>query len=447
MRKPHGVLVLGGRDSGAEELGQELARALGFAHLSVAGVDRPDRLLADIRENPGFVLTGDVAEWGDLLFPYLDLVVCTASPAKARGEPADEDAKWLSACPCPVIKETGTGDPRATAAGIAGRFYVKPGEPWKATIRGLGELQKYRFTVIFAQYGKVGGRWLYCRHKNRDTWETPGGHIENGETTLDCAKRELYEETGATKFYMHPAFDYSGHSPTEFSNGQVFFADVETLGEIPPDSEIAEVRPFVGIPDKMTYPEILPALHERMRQWLGLDKSEEEHWDVLDEARNPTGRTHKRGTPMPDGGLHLVVRAWIMNGKGQFLITKRAPNKIGYPGMWEVPSGSALAGEGSLTAVIREAKEESGVSLLPENARLFSSYRRGSAFFDNWFVRQEFALEDVRLQEGETVAARAATWDEISAMMESGEFIGRDVFAEFDLLETLGRPGRQRSGR
>lgn len=29
-------------------------------------------------------------------------------------------------------------------------------------------------------------------------WEMPGGHIEEGESTLDCLKRELEEEIGAT---------------------------------------------------------------------------------------------------------------------------------------------------------------------------------------------------------------------------------------------------------
>jgi hypothetical protein len=39
----------------------------------------------------------------------------------------------------------------------------------------------------------------------------------------------------------------------------------------------------------------------------------------------------------------------------------------------------------------------------------------------------------------ETTDARAASWEEISAMMERGEFIGRDVFREFDLLKGLAR--------
>ena len=41
-------------------------------------------------------------------------------------------------------------------------------------------------------------------HKERDTWESPGGHIDEGETPLEAAERELYEETGAIDFDFKP---------------------------------------------------------------------------------------------------------------------------------------------------------------------------------------------------------------------------------------------------
>jgi 8-oxo-dGTP diphosphatase len=54
-----------------------------------------------------------------------------------------------------------------------------------------------KFAVIAARYQE---KWIFCRHKERVTWEIPGGHREVGEDILDTARRELYEETGAIYF-------------------------------------------------------------------------------------------------------------------------------------------------------------------------------------------------------------------------------------------------------
>jgi len=69
----------------------------------------------------------------------------------------------------------------------------------------LSHLKSYKYVVIIAKYR---GNWILCKHKKRDTWETAGGHIEWGESPLDAAKRELFEETGAISFDIKPIFDY-----------------------------------------------------------------------------------------------------------------------------------------------------------------------------------------------------------------------------------------------
>ena len=40
------------------------------------------------------------------------------------------------------------------------------------------------------------GKWVFCKHKERDTYEVPGGHREAGEDILETAKRELQERLG-----------------------------------------------------------------------------------------------------------------------------------------------------------------------------------------------------------------------------------------------------------
>ena len=51
---------------------------------------------------------------------------------------------------------------------------------------------------------RSNGKWVFCKHKERDTYEVPGGHREAGENILETAKRELQEETGAiTVSYTH----------------------------------------------------------------------------------------------------------------------------------------------------------------------------------------------------------------------------------------------------
>lgn len=50
---------------------------------------------------------------------------------------------------------------------------------------------------------------MFCKHKERDTYECPGGHREPNENIDDTAKRELWEETGAACFDLQPICAYS----------------------------------------------------------------------------------------------------------------------------------------------------------------------------------------------------------------------------------------------
>lgn len=126
----------------------------------------------------------------------------------------------------------------------------------------LGFLEEYKYVVVLSEYN---GKIVLSCHKERTTWETQGGHIERGETPLNAAKRELYEESGAVDFEIKPLCDYrawneeTGHG----ANGVVFHAVIREFGAIP-DSEMAEIREFTELPENLTYPAITPVLFNHL---------------------------------------------------------------------------------------------------------------------------------------------------------------------------------------
>jgi 8-oxo-dGTP diphosphatase len=277
-----------------------------------------------------------------------------------------------------------------------------------------------QYAVIMAQ---EDGKWLVCRHRDRDTWEIPGGHREPCESIEQAARRELYEETGVTDAELTPVEVYSvTREDGVTSYGMLFLARVKARGELPVNSEMQKVKAVHLLPQELTYPDIQPKLFSRAQYRLNINANAQEKWDVLDEHRQPTGRTHPRGVPLPQGDYHLVVLVLLQNDNGELLITRRAPTK-GYPNMWEVTGGSALAGDDSLHAALREMREETGIELDPACGRVVASEQWSDSFCDVWLFRQNFDPSTVILQEGETTAAMAASREQILQMEREGEFI------------------------
>lgn len=125
------------------------------------------------------------------------------------------------------------------------------------------EDDKLQFAVIMARYQ---GKWIFVRHKERMTWEIPGGHRENNEDINFTASRELKEETGAKDFKITPVCIYSVNRDEAESFGQLFYSQVESLDELP-DSEIGESQLFDTIPKNLTYPLIQPYLFSRVEEF------------------------------------------------------------------------------------------------------------------------------------------------------------------------------------
>ena len=126
----------------------------------------------------------------------------------------------------------------------------------------INTLKNYKYVVILSEsHGKI----ILSRHKERTTWETQGGHIEGGESLIEAAGRELYEESGAVKYLLSPAFDYRAGDENLWGNGVVFIAEIDEIGALP-ESEMEEVAFFYQLPPNLTYPEITPVLLQKAKE-------------------------------------------------------------------------------------------------------------------------------------------------------------------------------------
>lgn len=121
-----------------------------------------------------------------------------------------------------------------------------------------------KFAVMIS---KADGKWVYCKHKERDTYEVPGGHREPGEAIDDTARRELQEETGATSFTIKPicAYSVTGKntviSTGEETFGMLYFAEISSFAD-ELHSEMEKVVISSELPEVWTYPLIQPKLIE-----------------------------------------------------------------------------------------------------------------------------------------------------------------------------------------
>ena len=89
--------------------------------------------------------------------------------------------------------------------------------------------------------------------------------------------------------------------------------------------------------------------------------------DVLTETGKFTDNVEMKQLCHKKGLWHKAVAVFIINSKKQVLLQKRSKNKKMWPDMWDISAGGhVLTGEFGFQAIIREIKEELGLSVKKE---------------------------------------------------------------------------------
>ena len=125
---------------------------------------------------------------------------------------------------------------------------------------GYCEESEYTRVVCVSRYK---GKFVFSYNKKRKGWEIPGGHIEEGESWKEAAKREMYEETGATRIEIESVCVYKINS-----FALLCFCEIIEIEEISKDYEIEKVMFSDKLPQNLTFPEAHTLYFDIVKEYL-----------------------------------------------------------------------------------------------------------------------------------------------------------------------------------
>lgn len=147
-----------------------------------------------------------------------------------------------------------------------------------------------------------------------------------------------------------------------------------------------------------------------------------EMWDIYDPSGKLTKRTCHRGDNLKLNEYHLVVSIWIINTKNEYLIQRRTRPLHGHYNVWSCTAGSAISGEDSLDAALRETKEEMGLTFEIGDLNFKDRFFEDDYIMDTFETYWNGSISDVKFDRVEVSDVRWVGRDQLQTLIKNGEF-------------------------
>jgi 8-oxo-dGTP diphosphatase len=231
--------------------------------------------------------------------------------------------------------------------------------PWlRSQIGHQKTIVVFATVVLRDQYERI----LLQHRADFKFWGLPGGVLEPGESLLDCARRELLEETGLSAgelrlvgIYTDPRYDTTYPNGDQVQHFNICFEGQVAGGQMQADGEESLVLAFVE-PKHLPLSE-MPNFYVDMLQDALHGKAlafappfyRAELIDQISAIRPKIGNALYIGA----GSISVVV-----NEAGKILMVQRTDD-----GEWSLPGGFTHIGENAAHTAVREVFEECGINV------------------------------------------------------------------------------------
>ena len=157
-----------------------------------------------------------------------------------------------------------------------------------------------------------------------------------------------------------------------------------------------------------------------------------EIFDVVDCNRKKLNYTKTRGETLLDNEYNIGVELWIFNNH-KLLMTKRSIKKS-HPLKWEIPGGCSQSNESSIDTLIREIKEELGISIKDSDYKFLETSIYKKQFIDIYKSNIKINHDKIILQKDEVCDINFFTKEEFLKMAKNDEIV-KSVFERYNLIK------------